>query len=108
MGLFSFVPAQAQEMPPCHQMMMEEQQDAQQENCPACEISEDAWGQQLVSPSVVDDVAVVAELVVLSDWRVFIDEYFSEVEEISLPDPPDDVGVRHAELIVKNSTVLVI
>lgn len=107
MGVFSFTSAQAEVVPPCHQMMAVEDGTKAPvgESCPACDISQEGWAQVLVSPTVVDDIAGVAELVVLANWLVFFPEIIAEVENVTLPSPPEDVGALHAELIVKNSTV---
>lgn len=99
----------ADALPPCHQMAMTQTATAtqQEKDCPACETSQHAWEQQLVfsneltitAPALVPSLLASAEF-----WTAPTTTDTST----TAPDPPDDVGVWHAELVVKNSTVFVI
>jgi len=106
MGAFSFSSAVAEVVPPCHQMATE--QEESEGDCMACEISQDGWEQQFVEPVSLDAPKACEEFVTLSQWTEFSPEITEILEVFSVPDPPDEVGVLHAELVVKNSTVFVI
>ena len=108
MGVFSFSSASAAVVPPCHQMAMEQEIPVAEEDCLACDVSEKAWDQQFVTPlsSVVHQVLEAP--VLLESWLPLFPERGESVEALSVPDPPDEVSVLHAELVVKNSTIFVI
>lgn len=93
--------------PPCHpQIEMPVEAPSQDEECPACEISQDAWEQPLVLTSE-HKITVSTALPILTNWEEFLATSEPEIV-FSAPDPPDNIGVWHAELIVKNSTIFVI
>ena len=108
MGTFSFVPAAA-EMPPCHQMAMEQEMPQEsEEDCMACDISQEGWEKQFVEPVSLDAPKACEVFVVLPQWTEFFPERTEAFGVYSVPDPPDEIEALHAELVIKNSTVFVI
>jgi hypothetical protein len=108
MGSFSFSSASAAVVPPCHQMVMEQETPVSEKNCLACDVSEEGWDQQFVNPLFLNVHKVCEAPVVLESWLPLFPEMGKSVEVLSVPDPPDEVSVLHAELVVKNSTIFVI
>lgn len=108
MGVFSFSSASATVIPPCHQMAMEQEVPVSAKDCLACDVSEKAWDQQFVSVSSSVVHQVLNASVLLESWIPLFPETGESVEALSVPDPPDEAGSLHAELVVKNSTIFVI
>lgn len=108
MGVFPLSSAAAEVVPPCHQMAMEVETQEPEEGCQACDISQEGWELQLVSPSLVENIKCADLVAFLPGWEEFFADVIEEVIVLSVNDPPDIEKVLHAELIVKNSTVFIL
>ncbi len=89
-------------------MTMEQESSTSEEHCPACEISQKGWEQQFVNPTDIDTSKLSEVMVIASGWIDFFPEIKETKTVFSAPDPPDNISISHAELIIKNSTVFVI
>lgn len=103
-GLMGLEVSEAKQMIPCHQMQKE---TASNNDCDACELTEDAWSQpfvQEVQEFVLQDIVVE----VFDIEHFFPVDEIAELSEVFQRGPPDDVGIHHAHLISQKTTLLLI